>query len=105
MSTVVVTEEQQESSRGETIAIANYNHAHALTVMYFEVLQHYRVQIELDDHQPLFYEFPLPAHEFTAELIDPWAMTVTVLPGTFKGKSKIRLTARPFQAVRFRRVR
>ncbi|HEY4358755.1 MAG TPA: DUF5060 domain-containing protein [Acidobacteriaceae bacterium] len=58
-----------------------------------------------DDHQPLFYEFPLPAHEFTAEVIDPWAMTVTAVPGTFKGKSKIRLPARPYQAVRFLRVR
>jgi Domain of unknown function (DUF5605) len=58
-----------------------------------------------DDHQPLFYEFPLPAHEFKAEMIDPWAMTVTAVPGIFKGKSKIRLPARPYQAVRFLRLR
>jgi hypothetical protein len=58
----------------------------------------------LDEHQPIFYDFPLPAHEFTAEMIDPWEMKVSPLPGTFQGKSKIKLPGRPYQAVRFRRV-
>jgi hypothetical protein len=57
-----------------------------------------------DFHQPLFYEFPIPEGRFTAELIDPWAMKITPLGGTYEGKSKIRLTGRPYQAVRFRRV-
>lgn len=57
-----------------------------------------------DFHQPIFYEFPLPEGRFTAELIDPWEMTVKMLPGTHEGKTKLRLTGRPYQAVRFFRI-
>jgi len=57
----------------------------------------------LDYHQPVYYEFPLPEGTYTAELIDPWEMKVKQLPGTFSGKSKIRLAGTPYQAVRFRR--
>jgi hypothetical protein len=55
-----------------------------------------------DDHQPIWYEFPLPPGRFTAESIDPVAMTIRALPGTFSGKAKIKLSGRPFQAMRFR---
>ena len=55
-----------------------------------------------DDHQPIWYEFPLPEGEFTAEAIDPEKGTITALDGTFRGKAKIRLSGRPFQAMRFR---
>ena len=58
----------------------------------------------LDYHQPIYYEFPLPEGTYHAELIDPWEMQIAALPGTFSGRSKIKLTGRPFQAVRFRRV-
>jgi hypothetical protein len=58
----------------------------------------------MDYHQPIFYEFPLPEGKFTAETIDLWAMTVTPLPGTFSGKTKIKLTGKPNQALRFRSV-
>ncbi len=57
-----------------------------------------------DFHQPIYYEFPLPEGSFTMELIDPWAMTITAVPGTFSGKTKLKLTSKPFQAVRFRRT-
>jgi hypothetical protein len=58
-----------------------------------------------DYHRPANYPFPLPeGGTYKAELIDPWEMTVTPLPGTFAGKSDITLTGRPYQAVRFRRV-
>ncbi len=56
----------------------------------------------MDFHQPIYYEFPLPDGSFTAELIDPWQMTVTAVPGRFSGKTKLKLSGRPFQAVRFR---
>lgn len=56
----------------------------------------------IDFHQPIYYEFPLPEGSFTAELIDPWQMTVTALPGKFSGKTKLKLSGRPYQAVRFR---
>jgi hypothetical protein len=58
----------------------------------------------MDLHQPIYYEFPLPDGSFTAELIDPWQMTVTGVPGRFSGKTKLRLSGRPCQAVRFRRT-
>jgi hypothetical protein len=55
-----------------------------------------------DFHQPLWYEFPLPEGDFTAEWIDPLAMTITLQPGHFSGKAKLRLPGKPYQAVRFR---
>ena len=58
----------------------------------------------MDFHQPIYYEFPLPDGSFTVELIDPWQMTVTAVPGRFSGKTKLRLSGRPYQAVRFRRT-
>lgn len=58
----------------------------------------------MDFHQPVFYEFPLPEGSFTAERIDPWEMKIVPVPGTFRGKTKLKLDARPFQALRFRRV-
>jgi hypothetical protein len=58
-----------------------------------------------DFHRPEDYPFPLPeGATYTAELIDPWAMTVTQVPGTFSGKSDIALVGKPYQAARFRMV-
>jgi hypothetical protein len=42
-STVVVQGEQAESAQARTRVVANYNHSHALTLLYYEVLQHHRV--------------------------------------------------------------
>lgn len=51
------------------------------------------------------YEFPLPEKiQFKAELIDPWEMTRTPLPGTFSGKSKIELPGKPYLAVLFQKA-
>jgi len=58
----------------------------------------------LDYHQPVYYDFPLPEGAWSAELIDPWEMTIRVIPGRFTGKSKVKLNGRPYQAVRFRRA-
>lgn len=57
-----------------------------------------------DFHQPIWYEFPLPEGNFSAEIIDPWAMTVHSVPGSFRSKTKLRLAGIPYQAVRFRRL-
>lgn len=67
-STVVLTEQQAEQAHVETIAIANYNHAHALTIQYFEVLQHYQARIELSAHQALLY-LPYKPILFDLELV------------------------------------
>ena len=58
----------------------------------------------MDYHQPIYYDFPLPDGSYTAELIDPWEMTRTPLSGTFTGRSRIKLSGRPYQALRFRRT-
>jgi uncharacterized protein DUF5060/uncharacterized protein DUF5605/uncharacterized protein DUF4038 len=58
-----------------------------------------------DFHQPLYYEFPLPEKgKYRAELIDPWAMTITPVPGEFTGKTRLQLTGKPYMAARFTRV-
>jgi hypothetical protein len=58
-----------------------------------------------DYHQPADYEFPLPADaKFTAEIIDPWEMTITPVDGTFSGNSKLKLPGKPYMAARFRKV-
>ena len=58
-----------------------------------------------DYHCAAEYDFPLPetAH-FKATLIDPWAMTTTPVPGTFSGKSHLKLTGKPYRAVLFEKV-
>jgi hypothetical protein len=58
-----------------------------------------------DVHRPARYDFPLPTNaNFTATLIDPFAMTSTPLPGTFTGKSRVKLPSRPYRAVLFQKV-
>ncbi|MFM2075251.1 MAG: hypothetical protein RJB34_1556 [Pseudomonadota bacterium] len=72
MSTVVVSGQQAERENLSTRAIANNNHAHALTIQYFEVLQHYRSRVSLNDHQALLY-LPIKPLVFDAELVmDHW---------------------------------
>ena len=42
-STVVMQVDQSESSNVQTRTVANYNHGHALTILYYEVLRHFRL--------------------------------------------------------------
>jgi hypothetical protein len=58
----------------------------------------------LDFHQPIRYDFPLGEATYTAELIDPWAMTITPIPGTHTGKATLTLPGKPFHALRFKRT-
>jgi hypothetical protein len=59
----------------------------------------------LDYHRPARYDFPLPSTaNFSATLIDPYAMTMAPLPGTFTGKSRLALTSKPYQAVLFQKI-
>jgi hypothetical protein len=55
-----------------------------------------------DFHQPGDYVFPLGDGRYKADLIDPWEMTVTPVPGTHTGKARLTLPVKPYQAVRFR---
>jgi hypothetical protein len=51
-STVVVQSTQAEKSDLQTRVVANYNHSHALTLLYYEVLRHYRVVTRLASIRP-----------------------------------------------------
>jgi hypothetical protein len=42
-STVVMQVDQGETSNVQTRTVANYNHGHALTILYYEVLRHFRL--------------------------------------------------------------
>lgn len=58
-----------------------------------------------DLSQPGEMDYSLPdGVSFRAEVIDPWEMTITGLPGTHQGKFVLKLPGRPFLAVRFRKV-
>ena len=59
-STVVQTARQGEAVRAQTEVVANYNHCHAVTVEYFEVLRHLQVSQELAQVQEcLFVPFAI----------------------------------------------
>jgi hypothetical protein len=71
-STVVVTDEQAENERLSTRNVTNYNHSHALTIQYFEVLQHYKSEISLTAAEPILL-LPFKPLEFTIDFIaDFW---------------------------------
>jgi hypothetical protein len=57
-----------------------------------------------DFHQPLWYEFPLPTGNWTAEFVDTLQATVSPLRGTHAGQPRLRLPAEPYAALRFTRT-
>src|ERR1017187_1031243 len=59
----------------------------------------------LDYHRPARYDFPLPATaNFSATLIDPFAMTATPVPGSFTGTSRLLLPGKPYWAGLFQKT-
>lgn len=55
--------------------------------------------------QPAFMVYNLPeGASYTIDIIDPWAMTIDRLPGTYSGTTRIELRSQPYLAVRIRRV-
>jgi hypothetical protein len=46
-TTVVQAVRQGESVRAEATTVANYNHCHAMTIQYFEVLRHFQITHEI----------------------------------------------------------
>ena len=65
-STVVQTSRQGETVRAQTEAIANYNHCHALTIEYFEVLRHLQVSQEVAHVQECLF-IPLKITPFNVD--------------------------------------
>jgi hypothetical protein len=62
-STAVYAATQGEAVRASTEIVANHNHCHALTIQYFEVLRHLKLQHELADVQECLF-VPLPMEAF-----------------------------------------
>ncbi|KAA6449232.1 hypothetical protein DX932_30310 [Bacillus cereus] len=51
-STVVLQARQEEKESIQTRTFTNYNHSHTLTILYYEVLRHYRVTVEWVRRRP-----------------------------------------------------
>ena len=62
-SSVVSAVAQGEAVRATTEVVANHNHCHAMTVQYFEVLRHLRLEHKLTDVQECLF-VPLPMSRF-----------------------------------------
>lgn len=54
-SAVVLEDYEAEQQGLRTSNITNYNHMHALTVQYYEVLQHYHAQLQFERAEPLLF--------------------------------------------------
>ena len=52
-STIVVRTSQAEKEAIETRTIVNYNHSHALTILYYEVLRHFRIVTQWVRRRPV----------------------------------------------------
>lgn len=51
-STVVIQARQEEKESIQTRTFSNYNHSHTLTILYYQVLRHYRVTVEWVRRRP-----------------------------------------------------
>jgi hypothetical protein len=71
-STVVTAVEEGQKYAASTEAIANHNHCHSLTMMYFEVLRHFAIFQELVDVEECVF-VPLIMTKFSLENIARWA--------------------------------
>ncbi len=72
-ATVVQTARQGESVRAMTEVVANYNHCHAMTVEYFEVLRHFQVSQELAAVQECLF-VPFSISPFTTDKALRWRL-------------------------------
>lgn len=70
-STVVQTMRQGERVTATTETVANYNHCHAITIQYFEVLRHLLVRQRLADVQECLF-VPLLMSRFNNDKIMRW---------------------------------
>ena len=83
-SSVVQTVAQGERVVATTETVANYNHCHAITVQYFEVLRHLLVRQRLVDVQECLF-VPLLMSWFTSAKALRWRNTlVTATPRQFR---------------------
>lgn len=98
-SVVTAVKEGQQYSV-ETEVVANHNHCHSLTMMYFEVLRHYAVTQELVGAQECIF-VPLQLTEFAIENVAKWKdlLAASLLP------VPANTYLQPFLLLNFRRPR
>ena len=70
-STVIQTVSQGERFEVSAESVANYNHCHAMTIQYFEVLRHIEVRTRLADVQECLF-IPLKLSPFTPQKALRW---------------------------------
>lgn len=66
-STVVVTARQEESESVQTRTFTNYNHAHTLTILHYQLMRHYRVVTRWVQRRPALL-LAEPANVWTHKL-------------------------------------
>jgi hypothetical protein len=70
-STVIQTVSQGERFQASAEVIANYNHCHAMTIQYFEVLRHFEIRTKLSDVQECLF-IPLSITPFDRKKALRW---------------------------------
>lgn len=70
-ATVITTDTQSESVGARVEVLANYNHCHAITNVFFEVLRHVAIKQEVTAVSECIF-VPLLMTEFTADKIYRW---------------------------------
>lgn len=70
-ATVITTVKEDQHYSAVTEVVANHNHCHALTMMYFEVLRHYAIYQELVSVEECVF-VPLLMTNFTVDNIFKW---------------------------------
>lgn len=70
-ASVVTTVSEGQRYAATTEVVANHNHCHALTMMYFEVLRHYAIYQELSNVEECVF-VPLLMTDFSADNIFKW---------------------------------
>ncbi len=71
-SSVVTTVQEDQKYAVTTEVVANHNHCHALTMLYFEVLRHYAIYQELANVEECVF-VPLLMTNFSVENIYKWS--------------------------------
>ena len=66
---------QEEHQSVSTRVITNYNHMHALSIQYYEVVQIYRVEVGISDIEKCIF-IPMKLVDFTQTLIDRYRLTL-----------------------------
>lgn len=74
-ATVIQTVSQGEKVQATAESVANYNHCHAITIQYFEVLRHFSIQTRLASVQECLF-VPLQMSPFDLEKIIRWRTTL-----------------------------